>query len=101
MMWSSQSVTWNPHNPRTTSIGFMGRTGLLASSAHPRIYAATPVYLPYFPYFLETNMDTLENCRGPAVAKLIDTRRLLHNRPAFSHRLIALSAAAWFEPDSS
>ena len=27
MMWSSQSVTWNPHNPRSTSIGFMGSTG--------------------------------------------------------------------------
>ena len=26
MMWFSQSVTWNPHNSRSTSIGFMGST---------------------------------------------------------------------------
>jgi len=53
MRWSSQFVTWNPHNSCSTPHWFYGKYGgLLASSVYPRASMSLPPYLsPYFPYF--------------------------------------------------
>jgi hypothetical protein len=90
-------VTWTRSTPLVC--GKYGGYWPVASIPHLCRY---PPYLsPYFPTSLKTNKDTLESAEGSPVAEFIDASLLLPDRPAFSHRLIALSAAPWSEPDSS
>jgi hypothetical protein len=55
--------------------------GLLASSGYPSFMPLPPVSLPILPYFLKTNMDTLEGAEGSPVAEFIDASLLLHDPP--------------------